>query len=221
MEDGIVRGEDNTPEVLRGHTPDSRLYSSIIKFSPKGGAAWHLSEEEYVKNFSFRPPRLGLKQEKVTMITYGIKKIKKNSILEGAEWWRPGFSCYLIGVCHCRGHLFDTDDFGRTFYPDALRSRVAILDAAGNEILHLGSYGNCDNRGPHSWVRDPETGRLRPRKDSDPESLVSPYAEPEFAFAYLNSVAVSDRHIYALDAMNNRVMKIRMDYQADETCAVK
>ena len=123
--------------------------------------------------------------------------------------------------CHCFGHLFDTDDFGRTFYPDALMFRVTVLDAAGNEILHVGSYGNRDNRGPHSWVRDPQTGRLRPRRKADPKDLVSPYAKPEFAFAYLNSVAVTDRNIYALDALNNRVTRIRMEYAADETCSVK
>ncbi len=222
MAEGIIRGENNVPPELKSMSQAYALYyASLVKFSPKGGAAWHLSGEEYQKNFSCPPPKLGLKTEKVTMVVN--RWIRKDKVLEGAEWWRPGYSVYQnVGSgCHCFGHLFDTDDFGRSFFPDTLRFRMSVVDAAGNEVLHLGGYGNRDNRGPHSWVRDPETKQLRPRKDSDPQDLVSPYAQPEFAFAYLNSVAVTDDHIYALDALNNRVTKIRMNYAADTTVKIR
>jgi hypothetical protein len=222
MIEGIVRGEDNVPPELGSMKKLYGLYyGSLVRFSPKGGAAWAITPEEYSKNFGFPRPELGMKREKVTMIVN--RWIKKDKVLEGADWWRPGFSVYQnVGAgCHCFGHLFDTDDFGRSFFPDALRFRVAVLDAAGNEITHFGSYGNRDNRGPHSWVHDPKTGGLRPRKDSDPEDLVSPYSEPEFAFAYLNSVAVADNSIYALDAFNNRVSRISLEYAADTTVKIQ
>ncbi|MHC4916163.1 MAG: hypothetical protein ACYTGB_11805 [Planctomycetota bacterium] len=218
MVEGIVRGTDNVPPELASMKKTYSLYyGSLVKFSPKGGAAWAITPEEYQKNFGFPRPKPGLKQEKVTMIVN--RWIKKDKVLEGAEWWRPGFSVYQnVGAgCHCFGHLFDTDDFGRSFFPDALGYRVIVIDAAGNEVLRLGSYGNRDNRGPHSWVRDPKTGGLRPPKNGEKSS----FAQPEIAFAYLNSVAVTDRNIYALDAFNSRVTRITMDYAADKTVPVR
>ena len=63
--------------------------------------------------------------------------------------------------------------------------------------------------------------RLRPRNESDPDSLASPFAQPEFAFAFLNGVAVGRRHIYATDTLNQRITRIRMDYAADQTCKIQ
>ena len=66
--------------------------------------------------------------------------------------------------------------------------------------------------------RGPQAGRLRPRYGTDPPDLKSPYAAP--AFAYLNSVAVTYRHIYVLGAFNNRLMRNRMDYRLERACPV-
>ncbi|MHC4915104.1 MAG: hypothetical protein ACYTGB_06395 [Planctomycetota bacterium] len=223
MVEGVVRPEGNVPDPLKSVTFLNGYYGSLVKFGPEGGAFFLRTPEKYEHDFGFKRPQLDMKKEQVTLLNRS--KPVKDRTMVGAKWWRPGFSVYQSVVggdnCHCFGHLFDTDDFGRSFFPDALQGQIAVVDAAGNKVLRFGSYGNRDNRGPHSWVRDPKTKVLRPRKKDDPEDLVSPYAKPEIAFAYLNSVAVTDRNIYALDSFNNRLMRIRLEYAADSTVKIR
>ena len=126
-----------------------------------------------------------------------------------------------IGACHCTGSDFDVDDFGRTFAPDAGRFRVGVLDTNGNEILAFGGYGNQDCLGPDSYVVDPATKLLRPRKDGDPKDLASPSARPEIAFGWIVGLAVTDRYAYVDDVVNKRVMRVKLGYVAEGACEVK
>jgi hypothetical protein len=146
--------------------------------------------------------------------------------LQGAQWYSPGFSplgdmvSWTCGSCHCTGADFDVDDFGRTFAPDAGRFRVGVLDANGNAILSFGAYGNQDNCGPDSYVVDPVAKVLRARQDGDPKDLVSPFATPEIAFAWIVGVAVTDRHAYVDDMINKRIIRVKLAYAAEERCEV-
>jgi hypothetical protein len=198
------------------------MYGSIVKFSPAGGALW--LTQDYEKEFGFDPPKLDLKTEQVTVGDNRHRKAFLSGALQGALWWKPGFSSTINmtggGDCHCNGMAFDTDLFGRTFYPDRLGFRVVVVDTNGNEITDFGSYGNHDQRGPFSWVRDPKTGALRPPREDDPKQLKSPFAEPEITFGYLAAVAVGEKHVYTGDSLNGRIGRVRMDYEADETCEV-
>jgi hypothetical protein len=147
--------------------------------------------------------------------------------LQGALWWRPGFSplgdmvSWMGGGCHCTAADFDVDSFGRTFAPDAGRYRIGVLDSNGNEILSFGGYGNQDCCGPESYVVDPSTKVLRPRREGDPATLASPYAQPEIAFAWVAGVAVTDRHAYTLDVINKRILRLDLKHAAEEVCDVK
>jgi hypothetical protein len=145
--------------------------------------------------------------------------------LLGAEWIRPGVSAVSAaggyGGCHCFGTDLDMDDFGRIFAPDSLRFRVTVLDANGNEITHIGSYGNQDFCGPESYVLDLKEKVLRPRKADDPKELVSPFAKPEIPLAWVNGVAVTDRHAFITDMINKRILKAKLEYAAEERCEVK
>jgi len=142
--------------------------------------------------------------------------------LQGAQWWRAGFSPLgdmgvKGGCCHCLGSDFDVDDFGRTFAPDTGRFRVGVLDTAGNEILSIGGYGNQDCCGPDSYVLDPAGKFLRPRKADDPKGLTSPFAKPEIAFAWIIGVAVTDKYAYVSDAINKRILRVTLEYAAQAT----
>jgi hypothetical protein len=160
-----------------------------------------------------------MKNEKVRGYARG------DAFLQGALWHRQGFSAISVqggaGGCHCNGTDFDMDDFGRIFAPDSLRFRVGVLDANGNEILSFGAYGNQDFCGPESYVVDPVTQFLRPRKSDDPKELVSPFAKPEIAFSWITGVAVTERHAYVSDNMNKRTLRVKLDYAAAETCEIK
>jgi len=216
---GVVRKDGNVPDVYKSVDLYRNLFASLVKFSPKGGALWTTTGPQYAEHFGFARPELGM--DKGTVHVVGTRGAEPGKTLEGALWWRPGFSAYNTVQCHCNGHSFDVDPFGRTFYPDMLRFQVGVLDSNGNEILRFGSYGNRDQRGPHSWVRDPADGRLRPPQNGDPEEIERPFAEPEFAFAFLNGVAVGGSHLYATDTLNQRLLRIRMDYAAEASCAIR
>ncbi|HOX05528.1 MAG TPA: hypothetical protein PK280_03920 [Planctomycetota bacterium] len=162
-----------------------------------------------------------MKREPVAATTYHLGGAAE---LQGALWWKPGFS--PLGQvnsgdhCHCVGSDFDVDDFGRTFAPDTGRFRVGVLDTNGNEITSIGGYGNQDNCGPESYVLDPAGKFLRPRKEGDPKDLVSPLAKPELGFAWIIGVAVTDRYAYVGDVINKRILRVKLDYAATETAAV-
>ncbi|HOX04859.1 MAG TPA: hypothetical protein PK280_00545 [Planctomycetota bacterium] len=143
--------------------------------------------------------------------------------LQGAKWWRPGFSPIASGAtgfCACTASDFDVDDFGRVFAPDTGRFRVGVLDANGNEIASIGEYGNQDCCGPDSYVLDPAGRFLRPRKADDPKEIASPSAKPEIGLAWVIGVAVTDRHAYVDDLINKRILRLRLGYAAEETVGV-
>ena len=142
--------------------------------------------------------------------------------LQGAMWWKPGFSPVgdlgaggHAGRCHCTGSDFDVDDFGRVFAPDTGRFRVGVLDTNGNEITSFGGYGNQDSCGPDSYVLDPDGKFLRPRRKDDPPTLVSPLAGPEIAIGWNVGLGVSDRYAYLADALNRRVLRVRLAYELE------
>jgi hypothetical protein len=208
------------------HTEYTWMYGSIVKYGPKGGAAW----------FPLPPDRAypvqgeckldpALKKEKVSG-TRGTRMIKELD-LQGALWTRFGFS-YLADMsgcgtdrCHCTASDFDVDDFGRTFFPNQGLFRVEVLDANGNKILNVGGYGNQDSCGPDSYVLDPVGKFFRPRKADDPKEMASPFAQPDMAFNWFVGLAVSDRYLYVADGANRRVLRGKLDYATQETCEVK
>jgi len=96
-----------------------------------------------------------------------------------------------------------------------------VLDTNGNAITHFGGYGNPESRGPESRVIDPKTGELRPRRPDDPKDLVSPFATPDVAFAWLIGVGVTDRYAYMGDSMNRRVLRAKLVSAAEATCEIK
>ena len=162
-----------------------------------------------------------LKKENVGTCAYMLPAT--GTVLQGATWYRPGFS--HIGNtnnndhCHCTGNDFDMDDYGRIFAPDSGRFRVGVLDANGNELLSFGGYGNQDFCGTDSYVLDPTTKLLRPRQASDPKDLASPFAKPEIPFGWIIGVAVTDRYAYVTDLINKRVLRVKLDYATSETVA--
>ena len=164
-----------------------------------------------------------LKKEKV-----GAYGRPAGAELQGALWWRAGYSplgdmsaAAPAGRCHCTASDFDVDDFGRVFLPDTGRFRVGVLDANGNEILSFGGYGNQDCNGPESYVVDPVTKLLRPRKVDDPKDLLSPAAKPEIGFAWIIGLAVTDKYAYISDVVNKRVLRVKLDYTEQAMCEIR
>ncbi len=126
--------------------------------------------------------------------------------VKGAKWIHLGVTgtlgfnpkCGPNRHCACQSSRFDVDGFGRVFYPDAGRFRVRVMDTNANEIGWFGSYGNVDSAGPKSAV-----------------------PVPRLPLAWPQAVAVDDgKAVYVGDRMNRRVVKVKLDCCAEETCAL-
>jgi hypothetical protein len=180
-----------------------------------GSQAWYFNAEDSAET------KLPATMEKVKVSAYYCPK---GAELQGALWMRPGFGhvgqCGNNDHCHCAGTDFDLDNFGRVFAPDTGRFRVGVLDANGNEMLSFGGYGNQDHCGPDSYVVDPASKLLRPRKPGDPKGLKSPFAKPEIAFGWIIGLAVTDRYAYVDDLINKRILRVRLSYAVTETVRV-
>jgi hypothetical protein len=138
----------------------------------------------------------------------GLKGLLAYDVAVGvrdAQWMHSGFGPipaykggayqhYVLQACSCEGMRFDVDDYGRTFAPDAARFRVRVLDTAGNEICAFGAYGNRDSTGAGS---------------SSPE--------PAIPLAWPIAVGASDRAAYVSDLLNRRIVRVRLECQAQET----
>lgn len=91
------------------------------------------------------------------------------------------------GFCICRSPRFDVDPYGRLFVPNAVTCRVAVIDNEGNDIIRFGKYGNIDG----------------------------PAGGATVSLNWPTSVAASEDFIYVADFANNRIARMRMNYEAD------
>jgi len=154
---------------------------------PGGSRPWEWTFDKEDSRDTKLPPTL--QKEEVACYTK-----PRGNLLQGAQWWRSGFS--HVGktqgndTCHCTGADFDMDDFGRVFAPDNGRFRIGVLDSNGNEILSFGAYGNQDIGGPR------------------------------IAFGWIVGLAVTDKYAYVDDVLNKRMLRVKLEYAASETAAV-
>lgn len=176
--EGQVPAGPKDPDAVNGVNCYPLIYGSIAKFSPKGG--------------SIRPDVGGVACNYAWGTPIEVK---------GAEWIFSGASPVVSwrvagtpDICNCESPRFDVDGYGRTFFSDAARFRVGVLDTGGNLIAWFGSYGNADSAGPGSKVPEPAI------------PLYWPY-----------NVSVDDDHAYVGDRLNRRVVRVRLSHAATET----
>ncbi|HOX08315.1 MAG TPA: SMP-30/gluconolactonase/LRE family protein [Planctomycetota bacterium] len=157
------------------------MYGSIVKFPPEGGV---------VRKGSGGTP---------VGYSYGLE-----TEVKGAKWifygassvpsWRQMYP----DTCLCEAGQFDVDEYGRSFFSDALRFRVGMLDTGGNLIGWFGEYGNVDSAGPKSKVPAPAIPVLWPE-----------------------NIAAGNGMVYVGDRINRRVVAVKLGHAAEESCEVK
>jgi NHL repeat-containing protein len=172
---GVPAGRKD-PAATMGLNAYPLIYGSIVKFGPDGGAL-----------------RLGKGKGVACNMGFGLP-----ARVEGAKWIVPGVSnapsWRIAGtrdICLCESTRFDVDGFGRSFFPDAGRFRVGVLDTNGNPITTFGSYGNQDSVGP------------------------------EIPMWWPQSVVAANGYVFIGDRMNCRVVRVRLDYEATEYSEVR
>ena len=191
---GLLPGREHLPPGLEGRVPSSArhrdftnglnsyplIYGSVVKFSPAGGKVRYKAGGTRCNYAAGRPIDVA-----------------------GAEWILPGCSVAsswatpkrwpgTVIVCLCESPCIDVDGFGRSFFPDAGRSRVGVADTAGNELCWFGAYGNADSAGPGSAV-----------------------PTPAIPFCWPQAVAVDDHAAYVGDRLNRRIVRVKLGYRAE------
>jgi len=177
------------------------MYGSILKFSPKGGMIDHHPSgtdrgRKVVQPFAGKP-RLdpSLKTVDASWHYGDDYQWSRSAKVTGAMWMKLGISHIPLFYCNCENTRFDVDEFGRVWYPDLARFRVCVLDTNGNELTSFGRYGNAD-------------------------APVEP-GQKEIPLAWLIGVGVSDKYAYMGDSINRRLLRAKLTYAAEETCAIE
>jgi hypothetical protein len=183
-------------KAFDGKVPESvsGMYGAVVKFGPKGGGFLFKpgapkDKEPRTAGDLFKPAPRSIDAD------YGCWITQPHSAeLRGAEWMWVGMSPFVPQrACICYGTDLAVDPHGRVFVPDRIACRVAVLDAAGNLVRYIGSYGNLDSRG----------------KDG-------PVPDPEIAFATLRMVtAATSRQVRVADNGNNWVSVIDLGYERE------
>ena len=187
------------------------IYGSIVKFGPEGGTIYHPAGYPLPvrRKGASRGPRTRPGPRRARGGTVRCNYAYGTPIeVTGAEWIHSGASVAgswstpkiapgTFIVCLCESPVIDVDDFGRVFFPDAGRSRVGVLDTAGNLIRTVGRYGNADSAGPGSAV-----------------------SIPAIPLCWPQAVAVGERELFIGDRLNRRVVRVRLAYAREATCPI-
>jgi hypothetical protein len=151
------------------------LYGSVVKFGPSGGRVAQDHDGDLVGR----------------TYNYG-KKLKPGFCkITGAEWIRPGFSVMTAQAgpcrCGCATGRFDLDPFERLWIPDAIRSRVDVVDTNGNTLLVVGKFGK-----------------------------ISESSGEKIRWGYPKMVAATDEGCYVMDFAGGRALKLKLGYRVQE-----
>jgi hypothetical protein len=112
------------------------------------------------------------------------------------------------GGCACWFSRFALDYYARSIVPEPYQYRVAIVDKAGNLMLHIGQYGNVDDGKalvPDGSPKDAHS------IGGDEVSLMHPC----FVATY------SDRRIFIADYGNARILSVKIAYSDEKVIPLK
>ncbi|MCX7804350.1 MAG: hypothetical protein N3A38_04075 [Planctomycetota bacterium] len=178
---------------------------TVLKFPPTGGAIYghDIAEREGKRT----APTMSAANAPKDAVPYRSSYLSREVRVAGALWAFQGAGPIPGSSdgpspdpgCVCFPSRLDADEYGRVYIPNVFRSRVEMLDAAGNPIAGIGRYGNADSAGPGSAVPD-----------------------PEIAFAWPAFVAAgTDGKLYVSDSVNRRVTIVRFERRAEAECEVR
>ena len=182
---GQVRGTALDPDCVNGVNSYPMIYGSVIKFSARGGEI-RSNIGGVPCNYAYGTP---IQVSGAEWIISGLSV--------ASSWSTPKRTRGTTIVCLCESPCIDVDGFGRSFFPDAGRARVGVLDTAGNLICTFGAYGNPDSAGPGSLIPTPAIPLWWPQ-----------------------AVAVDDSAAYVGDRLNRRIVCVDLSYQAEALCEI-
>ncbi|HOX05678.1 MAG TPA: hypothetical protein PK280_04675 [Planctomycetota bacterium] len=190
--------------VGAGHYWYVYMAGAIVKFPPAGGAFYWKGDKEAGQDAPGLPEAVAAKPKlKFNYLGGAGRSPHVPCEVQGADWVRTAFSPYAetypdgTPVCMCEGQGFDVDAWGRVWHINLFRFRVEVADNANNTVTTFGKYGNQDS-GPDGRIKTPAV----------------PLAWPTY-------VAVSDDYAYVNDTIGMRVVRVKLNAAAEESCEVK
>ncbi|MCG3178382.1 MAG: hypothetical protein BIFFINMI_00709 [Phycisphaerae bacterium] len=175
-------------------------WGGVLKFGPDGGAfygqhPWNLARKDYGEPTVYDQ----LAKAPAGSISYRSAYLGYEVRVAGSQWYYQGAGIIPSSGdglmpdpgCVCYNSHLTADEYGRTFAPDCFRFGVQMLDAAGNHIARIGSYGNADD------------------------------SRKSLAFAWPSFVSVNGGRLYVSDQANRQIVVVDFDYAAQATCPVK
>jgi sugar lactone lactonase YvrE len=175
---------------------------AIFKFGPEGGQIYGNFSPKIVDE------HLALAKAPADAVAYKSGYLRWDVKVVGAQWRYPGIGIIPHSFdaftgddgCECLQSQLDADPYGRVYAPSAFHSSVEMVDAAGNRLARIGAYGNADSAGAGSKVPEPEIA---------------------FAWPTICDYAEADGRLYVSDSVNRRIMVVRFDAAASETCDLR
>jgi len=134
--------------------------------------------------------------------------------VQNAEWMYGGvgFAGFNMighgGGCACWFSRFTLDYFARSVAPEPHQYRVAMVDSAGNLILHIGQYGNVDDGVPLVKKGGPADTRSI---GGDEVSLI------HACFVGTHT----DHRVFVADLGNARIVSVKLAYHVTEKIQLK
>jgi len=172
-------------------------WGAVMKFGSQGGAFYGRGSTEYGRRKNAAPvARVENAPDGAAeyMSGYLYNPVK----VVGAQWRYAGMGIVpsserLWGdpACVCMGSRLSVDRFGRVFSPNCFRFCIEMLDANGNRIARIGTYGNADDVGPG------------------------------IHFAWPAFVDEADGKLYVSDSVNRRVTVVDFEYSDAAECRVR
>jgi SMP-30/gluconolaconase/LRE-like protein len=147
--------------------------------------------------------------------------------ITNAEWLYGGvgFAGFNMighgGGCACWFARFTLDYFARSIAPEPHQYRVAMLDSAGNLILHIGRYGNVDDGRPCGTPWQNAQKRSTASLPGEPPNQRS-IGGDEVSLMHACFVGThTDRRVFIADYGNARIVSVKLNYHATEKVALK
>ncbi len=197
---------------------------SIFKFGPEGGRIYGNYNPKSEKDDS-----LALDKAPADAAAYKSGYLNWNVKVAGAKWRYAGIGIVPHSFdgfsgddgCECLQSQLDADPYGRVYAPSAFHSSVEMVDPAGNRLARIGAYGNADDGGTRGEGQG--AGANSASQPSGPNARpTSPAPRPiHFAWPAECDYAEADGKLYVADSVNRRIMVVRFDAAAEESCDLR
>jgi DNA-binding beta-propeller fold protein YncE len=210
------KGKRAEPWWFMYYNPYLYHWGSVMKFGPAGGTFYGNT----IAQAKGQPPAiLPLAEAPADAVKLRTAYLGQEIAIAGMQWRYAGYGPVSASnlnwgdpSCVCMTARLAADEYGRVYAPNPFRFSVEMLDTAGNQISRIGRYGNADDS-----MRNAERGM----RSGQPEDSALRTPNPAICFAWPAFVSAAGGKVYVSDPDSRRIVVVKFNYAAAETCEVK